>query len=173
MHENPYEAAQLPPVTDAKVLESSEPRAGFPVRLVANLIDILPLSFAIAAVYYVLLGFGDTLSRYFEARDDIEARFAFLRQRNQIQNLTFLIYIVYSSLMESSSWQATLGKKLLGLRVTDLYGNRLSIGQAFGRNLSKIISSLPCALGYLWAIWSPTKQAWHDSIAKALVIKRR
>lgn len=46
---------------------------------------------------------------------------------------------LYFSLAESSSWQATLGKRLLGLRVTDTTGKRLSLPSAMIRNFFKLI----------------------------------
>lgn len=52
----------------------------------------------------------------------------------------------YFALSESSPWQATLGKRLLGLRVTDVAGNRIGIGRAFLRTAVKL---LPWDLSHL------------------------
>ncbi len=167
--ENPY---NVPPSASSEPpVESSAPPAGFALRFLAYLIDVLPITLVVAMLYIFFMGMGDTLKRYASDPRNIEARIAFLRQRNQVRDLSLLVNIVYCSLAESSSLQGTLGKRLLGIRVTDIYGHRLTIGGSFGRNLSKLISALPCALGFLWAIWSPRGQAWHDSIAKALVTK--
>lgn len=46
---------------------------------------------------------------------------------------------LYFSLAEASPWQATLGKRLLGLRVTDLNSKRLSLPHALLRNFLKLI----------------------------------
>ncbi len=146
--------------------------AGFGVRLLAYLIDILPITLATGAVFYFFLGFDDTVQRYFNERDDINARIEFLTQRNQIRDLSFMIYIVYCALTECSAMQATIGKRLLGLRVTDNNGNGLSIGRSFGRNFAKIVSYIPLGLGFIWVIWSKRKRSWHDMIAKTLVIKK-
>ena len=54
--------------------------------------------------------------------------------------LRMVIHWLYYSLLESSAWQATLGKKALGLEVTDLDGNRIGFGRATGRFFAKIIS---------------------------------
>ncbi|HUN69643.1 MAG TPA: RDD family protein, partial [Burkholderiales bacterium] len=45
----------------------------------------------------------------------------------------------YFAISESSSWQGTLGKRLLGLRVTDLNGARIGFGRANVRHLSKLL----------------------------------
>ncbi|MGH7137906.1 MAG: RDD family protein [Pirellulales bacterium] len=109
--------------------------------------------------------------RYSTARGDISARIDFLTQRNQIRDLSFVVYIVYCALTEGSAMQATVGKRLLGLRVTDDNGRQLTMARSFGRNFAKIISYLPLGLGFIWAIWSKRKRGWHDMIAKTLVIK--
>ena len=79
---------------------------------------------------------------------------------------------LYFSLMESSSWQATLGKKALGLYVTDLDGNRISFGRATGRHFSKIISGFTLLIGYIMAGFTEKKQALHDMIAGCLVMRK-
>jgi uncharacterized RDD family membrane protein YckC/ribosomal protein L40E len=79
---------------------------------------------------------------------------------------------LYYALMESSEKQATLGKLAIGIKVTDLYGNRISFAQATGRHFSKIISSIILLIGYFMAGFTEKKQALHDIIANCLVIKK-
>ena len=49
---------------------------------------------------------------------------------------------LYEALMESSSYQATLGKMIFGMKVTDLYGNRISFARATGRHFAKWLSGM-------------------------------
>jgi uncharacterized RDD family membrane protein YckC len=86
--------------------------------------------------------------------------------------ISFVINLLYYSLLESSAWQGTLGKKALGLAVTDLEGRRISFGRAVGRWFAKIISSLTLLIGYIMAGFTAKKQALHDMIAGTLVIKQ-
>jgi uncharacterized RDD family membrane protein YckC len=79
---------------------------------------------------------------------------------------------LYFSLMESSVWQATLGKKALGLTVTDLEGRRIGFGRATGRYFAKILSSLTLFIGYMMAGFTEKKQALHDIIAGTLVLRK-
>jgi uncharacterized RDD family membrane protein YckC len=79
---------------------------------------------------------------------------------------------LYYAIFESSSWQATLGKKALGLEVTDLAGNRISFGRATGRFFAKIISTLILFIGYIMAGFTEKKQALHDILAGTLVIRK-
>jgi len=79
----------------------------------------------------------------------------------------------YGSIAEASSRQATLGKRLLNIRVTDQLGNRVSLGVSFIRNLSKILSVIPLFFGYLYSFLNRKAQCWHDIAANTLVIKDR
>jgi uncharacterized RDD family membrane protein YckC len=79
---------------------------------------------------------------------------------------------LYFALMESSARQATFGKAMLNLKVTDANGNRLSFGHASGRFFSKIVTGLvPFGIGYIMAGFTAKKQALHDFIASTVVIK--
>jgi len=76
---------------------------------------------------------------------------------------------LYSSLMESSARQGTLGKIITGLAVTDLKGERISFLRAASRYLLKTALSL-CGAGYLAAANTENRQAVHDLIAGTVVI---
>lgn len=58
--------------------------------------------------------------------------------------VTILAAWFYFALMESSPWQATLGKRAVGLCVSDIEGHRLTLRRALGRNLAKCLSILEC-----------------------------
>lgn len=76
---------------------------------------------------------------------------------------------LYEALMESSSRQATLGKMVFGMKVTDLYGKRISFGRATGRHFGKWVSALILFIGYIMAGFTERKQALHDMLAGTLV----
>jgi uncharacterized RDD family membrane protein YckC len=84
----------------------------------------------------------------------------------------FIGWLYYAAL-ESSSQMATLGKRVLGLRVTDLQGQQISFLQATGRHFGKILSALPLLLGFILMISDDKKQTWHDKMAGCLVLKQR
>jgi uncharacterized RDD family membrane protein YckC len=80
---------------------------------------------------------------------------------------------LYHALMESSEWQATVGKKVLGLVVTDLAGQRVSFWRATARHFAKIITNMvPAFIGYIMAGFTEKKQALHDMLAGCLVLRR-
>jgi uncharacterized RDD family membrane protein YckC len=80
---------------------------------------------------------------------------------------------IYSSIAEASDKQATVGKRLLNIKVTDLGGNRISLSNAYGRNAAKILSTAPFFLGYLYSFLNKKQQCFHDLTADTLVIKDR
>lgn len=85
--------------------------------------------------------------------------------------ITCAIQFAYFTFLESSEKQATLGKMALGLKVTDLNGQRISVGRAAGRFFSKIISSLILCIGYIMVGFTEKKQGLHDMIAGTYVVR--
>lgn len=86
--------------------------------------------------------------------------------------MELVIAWLYFALMESSSTQGTLGKMLLGIKVTTLEGDRIGFGRATGRYFGKIVSAIILGIGYMMAGWTRNKQALHDMIASTLVIRK-
>jgi len=79
---------------------------------------------------------------------------------------------LYFALMESSTYRATPGKMLLGLVVTDTEGRPLTFGRATGRFFGKLLSRLTLGIGYVMAGLTEKKQALHDMLANALVVRK-
>jgi len=80
--------------------------------------------------------------------------------------------VFYFAFLESSLWQATLGQKVVGLRVSDVDGQRLTLGRATGRNLAKCVSVLTIGVGFIMCGFTKKKRALHDIIAGCLVLRR-
>ncbi len=81
--------------------------------------------------------------------------------------LSFAYFVIW----ESSAWQATPGKRILRIRVTDLAGRRLSFFHASVRHLGKIASSLTFYLGFLMAAFTARRQALHDLLSGCVVLQ--
>ena len=88
--------------------------------------------------------------------------------------LLILIYMVigwlYFALQESSEKQATIGKKILSIKVTNFDGNRLTFAKASGRFFAKMLSALIYGIGFIMAAFTKKKQALHDKIAGTFVV---
>ncbi len=79
---------------------------------------------------------------------------------------------LYFALMESSTQQATVGKRTMSIVVTDMEGNQISFGRATGRYFARYVSSAILMIGYIMAAFTSKKQALHDIIASCLVIEQ-
>ena len=134
--------------------------AGFWIRAVAVLIDCIVLQIAFA-----LIGHGDT-SLSLGTWDDDDFEFS-----PTMDGIAFLLYWLYTAVGESSSWQGTVGKRALGLKVVDSDGQRISFGRATLRFFGQILSSLLFFMGYVMAAFTLRKQALHDMIAGTYVVK--
>jgi uncharacterized RDD family membrane protein YckC len=120
--------------------------AGFGERLVAWLIDLIILIIPSIVVFAIFDG----------------------AMRQLINVLVDAVYFVY---FWSTSGQ-TPGKSVMKLKVVYADGGAiLSPGQAIVRYIGTIISGIVIGLGYLWIIWDPKHEGWHDKIANTKVIK--
>lgn len=135
--------------------------AGFWKRLAAFVID-----FIITMIGSVIIGIALGISMVATGTDDPET----LEGAGNL--LGILVMWVYFSVMESSTKQGTLGKMALGIKVTDLDGNRISFGRASGRYFGKIISWLVIFLGFIMIAFTKKKQGLHDMMAGCLVVNK-
>ena len=79
----------------------------------------------------------------------------------------------YFTILECSKAQATLGKRLFGLQVTDLRGHRIGFRRANARYLVKLFVCLPFLAGFIPIAFTPRRQGLHDLMAKTLVVWTR
>ncbi|MET3683069.1 putative RDD family membrane protein YckC/RNA polymerase subunit RPABC4/transcription elongation factor Spt4 [Alkalibacillus flavidus] len=142
--------------------------AGFWLRTVAYLLDGIILAipmFLIGSIIVVLMMSSDP---YSAPSDEAFAAF---------ETWAFLIGLVfnalYTGIFHASKWQATPGKKMIGIKVTDMNGNRISFARGFGRGLALNLSAFTLYIGFMMAGFTSKKQALHDMIARTLVIRSR
>ncbi len=143
--------------------------AGFWLRLIAYVIDCVLLGIAagITVLGPLLQHAGIPLDNPWALLNTVN------RQIIAINLLLLMASWLYWALLESSPWQATVGKKLLGLYVTDLQGKRLTFARASARFFGKIVSNFTLLIGYLMAGFTGKKQALHDTMSGSLVLKRQ
>lgn len=82
------------------------------------------------------------------------------------------IGVTYSVVLETSTRQGTWGKQIVGIKVTDLEGRRITVGRALGRYFAHWITGLTCGIGMLMPLWTEKKQTLHDMIAGCLALKK-
>ncbi|WP_408951852.1 RDD family protein [Lysobacter sp. Hz 25] len=82
-----------------------------------------------------------------------------------------LLGAVYELGFVLSPWQATPGKRALGLRVTDMDGQALGLGRIALRYFGGGLSWLSLNIGHLLAMAKPEHRALHDRLAGARVVR--
>ena len=118
-------------------------------RVLAGLIDICVVQAVILLFALLTAGFGTV----------VEVGFP-------------LANAIYGGVMMSSVWQATVGKKLLGLKLVDVSGSKPSPARVWGRSLASLLSWFPLlGIGYLFVFFTARHQTLHDVIAGTLVVK--
>jgi uncharacterized RDD family membrane protein YckC len=135
--------------------------ASFFQRLAAYLLDWIMI---VVAVFAIAIAVGVVLLVVLRGGDPKAAeRVGFYTGLLANVAIVFVGWI-YFAMLESSAKQATLGKRLLGIVVTDEHGQRISFVRATGRYFAKVLSSF-MFVGFIMAAFMPKKQALHDLIA--------
>jgi len=155
---------QTPSSQPEAALVSAYAFAGFWKRVVAYILDGIIFSFLFGILAF-LLG-GSIFSIDPQNPGNMMAIFG-------IYALFYPAWWLYFALMESSSSQGTFGKKILGIKVTDLQGQPISFGHATGRHFSALITQMTFTIGYLMSAFTARKQALHDMVASTLVVNSR
>ena len=141
--------------------------AGFWVRTAAFLVDASLLLSILGAGLLVLI--LTPLKEQF--LDTTDPALLLTPALALIAGLGILAAILYFSLGESSPDQSTVGKKLLGLRVMDREGRRITLPRAAGRFLVKILSFAAFFTGVAMIGVTREKQALHDRVTDTLVME--
>jgi len=158
------------PTAGAAVSPGVVQYAGFWRRLGASVIDGLIIGAAQTVIQIILMVAGVIDLDALEAGPDSAEYARLMAVSYVLSGVMFVIQMIYFALMESSSKQATLGKMVLGIVVTDVDGKRISLGRAIGRNLGKIVSSIILLIGYFMIAFTQKKQGLHDIMAGCLVV---
>jgi uncharacterized RDD family membrane protein YckC len=140
-------------------------------RLLAFLIDVLPITAVVFGLAYLFFGFDTTLHEYLQRNGDLEPRATFIQERNTIRLIATVLLAIYGGTMEGTSGD-TFGKRALGLHVVDLQGSPITMKQASARNLGKLFSMLPAFVVFIWMLFDKKVQGLHDRAAGTLVLKR-
>ena len=143
-------------------------------RFGASFIDgiILTVIWIVVAVVITLVSpppdesdylFGEFSPEY----EDANARYGLL-----LLGGFLVVSVGYHVLFLTTNDGQTPGKTALRIRIVKLNGAKLSLTDAFLRNvIGYWLSQLFFLLGYLWAIWDDKSQTWHDKLAGTVVVK--
>ncbi|MGA2978676.1 MAG: RDD family protein [Terriglobales bacterium] len=139
---------------------------GFWIRVVAAIIDAIIVRVVVSPIHLLFGGLG--LAGMMSGVPHTGIGLGLLGGGVTLIASVFGSWL-YEAFMESSSYQATLGKMIFGMKVTDLNGNRISFERATGRHFAKWLSGLVLCIGYIMVGFTERKQGLHDLLAGTLV----
>jgi len=155
--------------TDDAVSQPASARAfaGFWVRLAAYAIDQALTMLATGAIAGTIIAISDGLYGG-------EATDAFLTTHTLLANVVAtVIALFYYGYFMAGPWQATPGKRLLGIYVIRVNGERMDAASAVLRYLAYVLSILPFFVGFLMVFWTPERKALHDIVCGTRVVYGR
>lgn len=151
-------APSASPPKHARIISQAGQPAGFWIRLVAWLIDILIL-LVIGGIILGLTGLGsdagNPLERVFDPSDFT----------------TTLLEVLYVT-VGVAVWSTTGGKRVLGLYVLRPDGSKVGVGRAFARYFAHTLSAMVLFTGHLLIAIREDKRGLHDLICDTVVVKR-
>ncbi|MCM8766502.1 MAG: RDD family protein [Candidatus Omnitrophica bacterium] len=150
-------------------------------RLLALIIDIFIFWCIYSITFRIFFPFANPdyfenlINNFYSGKIDFSDAFVIIIKTFIFLVIFFLIFSLYKILVVGK-FGASLGKMIVGIKILDENGNRISFRTAFIREVvvKQIIYPIfffISFLGYLWAIWDKRKQTWHDKIARTIVIK--
>jgi uncharacterized RDD family membrane protein YckC len=152
--------------------------AGFWIRVLASFIDFIIIGLFVFLLHKSMLSeevmtmiFMDMSVKYAGSAFGNLLLVLFVLLPLLIYVAGILLYFFYEIIFTSSSLQATLGKRICGLKVVTLDLKRVSIARSFCRYFLKSLSTIFAPI-FLVVAFSDRKQGLHDKFAKTLIIKR-
>ncbi|MCM8804612.1 MAG: RDD family protein [Candidatus Omnitrophica bacterium] len=155
--------------------------ANLSLRLLAFIIDIIvfwsiySITFKISFSFQNPDYYENLINNFYSGKFDFSKAIYIIIKTFIFLIIFFFIFSLYKILIVGK-FGASLGKMIVGIKIVDENGNKISFKTAFIREVvvKQIIYpifSFFSFLGYLWAIWDKRKQTWHDKIARTIVIK--
>ena len=124
-------------------------KVGFGTRFVAFIIDAILLG-VVNQIVASIFGGGDP---------------------TRVSGLTTLIGIAYIVGLWTYWGGQTIGKKAMGIKIVKADGTPFGLVPAIIRYVGYIVSAVVILLGFIWILFDPNKQGWHDKIAGTYVIR--
>jgi uncharacterized RDD family membrane protein YckC len=87
-----------------------------------------------------------------------------------VGGLMLLLFVVDFVVLAGLSGQS-LGMRILGIYIVRVDGRPFKIKDALLRHVVGYPASMAVFfLGFLWMLWDPRQQGWHDKIARTMVV---
>ena len=138
--------------------------AGFFIRILAGILDLIILLPPLLLAIYLLLNLD--FSNPTQLMNNI------YRYEDEINIISIIMSIAYITHFLSSNAQATIGKKILKIYVGNIDGSKLSKKQSLARSLMSVVTSMTLGIGFLSVLFTKEKISLHDFICKTRVFHK-
>ncbi len=136
-------------------------QAGFGLRYGAWMFDFLITLIALMTFTFIVSAIG--------RRSVVDSNQDLLIVGGLTALLLILNFVVLAGLNGQSA-----GMRILGIQISRTDGKRFTMKDAMLRHLVGYpLSMLLFFLGFLWMLWDPRQQAWHDKLAGTIVVMSR
>lgn len=156
------------------VMVVAPPFAGFWRRAFACIVDGILINILLSPLYFGWVWPALTASSADRSPDEMDPAQAFAIMGTMMGYVLVaaVLETIYYAALDSSSYQASLGKMAFGIRITDLEGRRISFGRALLRRLARIVTAFTIGIGFLMVLWTRRRQTLHDMMVGTLVVRR-
>ena len=87
-----------------------------------------------------------------------------------VAGITLLLFVLNFVVLAGSNGQSA-GMRILGIYIARVNGRPFTMKDAALRHLVGYpLSTVVFFLGFLWMLWDPRQQGWHDKIAKTIIV---
>lgn len=153
--------------------------AGLGARIGAHLIDVT-IAFSVLVVVGITMRILRAVGLWTAATQGVSPQEIWEALGVGAKLLILLAYAlsmgaIYRALFEASAWQASFGKRLLNIYVTDDNGRRISIAKSFGRWLARFFLGMfgGSLVSAITIATTENRKSLHDYAAKTVVVRGR
>ncbi len=147
--------------------------AGFWIRVVARLVDVLILGIPFGILFGVFAAAGSLFASTSNASNQSGQGAA-----AALFGGVFVLFYLFALAVTFGYWiyfwgssGETIGMRLLRLRVIDANtGAPIGYARATIRLLMTFVNTWACYIGWIWVAFDPRKQGWHDKVANSVVV---
>jgi len=97
-----------------------------------------------------------------------------MQEMIEVTNMFVLEFLAMKIIYQAffvMQYGASIGKLVMKIQVVEIATvQKPNVLVALNRAIFRVVSELVFYLGFLWALFDPTRQAWHDKTAKTLVV---